>query len=78
MLCHLEVGDDAATQRTYGFHVLVVGTAIHALGLFTDGNDFVVVAVVGDDGGFVDDDLVVIYHDGVGSAKVHCYFTVEE
>ena len=62
VLSHLEVGDDAAAQWTDGFDVFVVGLAGHHLG----------------DGGFVDDYLVVVDDNGVGSAKVHCYLFVKE
>ena len=78
VLSHLEVGDDAAAQRTDGLDVFVVGLAGHHLGAFTDGDDAVVVAVDGHDGGFVDDYLVVVDDNGVGGAKVHCYLFVKE
>ena len=78
VLGHFEVGDNTTAQRTDGLDVLVVGAAVHALGFLAHGDNFVVVAVDGHDGGLVDDDLVVIYHDGVGGAKVHCNFAVEE
>ena len=77
VLCHLEVGDDAAPQRTYGLHI-AVGLAVHKLGFLTDSDYLVVVAVVGDNRRLVDDHLVVIYDNGVGGAQVHCDFTVEE
>ena len=78
VLRHFEVGDDTATQRTHSLDILVVSAAIHALGFLADCDNLVVVAVVGHNRRFVDDHLVVIYHDGVGGAKVHCYLAVEE
>ena len=74
MLSHLEVGDDTAAQRTDGFDVFVVGLAGHHLGALAYGDN----TVDGHNGGFVDDYLVVVDDNGVGSAKVHCYLFVKE
>ena len=64
--------------KKLNFDVFVVGLSGHHLGTFTNGDNAIVVAVDGHDGGLVDDDLVVVDYNGVGCAKVHSYLFVKE
>ena len=76
-LGRVEVRDHAVTQRTDGADA-GVRLLMHELGLLAEGDALVGGIVDGDDGGLVQNDLVVLENDRVGRAKVHCELLVQE
>ncbi len=68
-LGRLEIGDHTIAQRANGLDVLV-GLAMHLLGLSTHGDDLPGGAVDGHDARFVHHDLVVVDDQGVRGTEV--------
>ena len=71
VLCHLEVSDDTAFERTDGLDITVV-LAFHLLSAFSDSHNLVGSLVESHNGGLIDNHLFVIDDDGVGRTQVHC------
>ena len=68
-----EVGDDTISQRSYGANV-VVSLLIHHLSLRPYGNHFVCTTIKSNDRWLINHNLIITRNDGVGGAKIHCYF----
>jgi hypothetical protein len=66
----IEVCDHALTQRTYRAGV-GIALFVHLSSLRSDCDHLARAVVKGYDRGLIEDDLVVLDDDGIGSAEVH-------
>ena len=66
----LEVGNNTVFQRANRFDVFV-GLFVHQHRFLTDSENLVCLAVNGNDGWLVNDDLVTLNNQRIGSAKVN-------